>query len=344
MNRYNIKVIGVGGGGSNTIDYIAETTTSKISSYAINTDAQALQNSKADHAIHIGKVSTKGLGAGALPAVGRAAAEESTEELVKELEGADIVFVSAGMGGGTGTGAAPYIAAIAKQMGILTIGVVTKPFAFEGPSRMKMALEGIKQLENNSDVTIVIPNEKLIINYPDLFMEDAFTLPDNVLKTAIEAIIKVLESVSNFTVNVDLNTLRNLLVDKGLAVMGIGESKDENLTPIENMIEALKNGINSEILEISVHGAQEFVVMLTANTQYMTYEEFDVLGYELERVLGYNANIVTTINDNPEFAAHEKEVTVIATGYDNRDFVEQITQTEEKKEKPSFSENIFEGL
>ncbi len=341
MNRYNIKVVGVGGGGSNTIDFIKTTTTNNIYTYAINTDAQALTNSKADCTLHIGKVSTKGLGAGALPAVGREAAEESTEELIAELEGADIVFVAAGMGGGTGTGAAPYVAAIAKQMGILTIGVVTKPFKFEGPSRMRMALEGIKQLENNTDVTIVIPNEKLIINYPDLVMEDAFALPDQVLKTAIESIVNVLESVAAFTINIDLNALRSLLVDKGLAVMGIGESRDENLTSLENIECAIKSAINSDMLEISVHGAYEFVVMLTANLDYMTYEEMEFIGESLSNFLGYDVRIETTVDHQPELKSHEKIITLIATGYKNQEFVEQITKQEEK---PKFKENIFEGL
>ncbi len=330
MSRNNIKVVGVGGGGSNTIDYIVTTSTTDITTYAVNTDAQALANSKADKQIHIGKASTKGLGAGALPAVGRAAAEESSQELIRELEGAEIVFVSAGMGGGTGTGAAPYVAAIAKQLGILTIGVVTKPFRFEGPSRMKMALEGIKQLENNSDVTIVIPNEKLIQNFPDLLMEEAFSRPDNVLKTAIEAIVKVLESYSAFTSNIDLNTLRSLLTDKGLAVMGIGSSANEELSPQENIMAATEAAVNSDILEVSINGAQEFVIMLTANVDMMQYEDFEYAPAYLGHLLGYQATIVPTIDHDPSMKPHEFSVTIIATGYQDQEFVEQITQEEEK--------------
>ncbi len=330
MSRNNIKVVGVGGGGSNTIDYIVTTSSTDIITYAVNTDAQALANSKANKQIHIGKASTKGLGAGALPEVGRAAAEESSEELIRELEGADIVFVSAGMGGGTGTGAAPYVAAIAKSMGILTIGVVTKPFRFEGPSRMKMALQGIKQLENNSDVTIVIPNEKLIQNFPDLLMEEAFSRPDNVLKTAIEAIVKVLESVSTFTSNIDLNTLRSLLTDKGLAVMGIGNSANEELSPQENIVAATEAAVNSDILEISINGAQEFVIMLTANVELMQYEDFEYAPGYLAHILGYEATIVPTIDHDPNLKPHEFGVTIIATGYENQAFVEQITQEEDK--------------
>ncbi len=341
MNRNNIKVVGVGGGGSNTIDFIVTTSTNSIQTYAVNTDAQALANSKADKAIHIGQISTKGLGAGALPEVGRAAAEESQEELIRELQGADIVFVAAGMGGGTGTGAAPYVAAIAKQMGILTIGVVTKPFRFEGPSRMKMAREGIKQLESNSDVTIVIPNEKLIQNFPDLIMEEAFVRPDNVLKTAIDAIVFVLNSHAQFTSNVDLNTLRSLLTDKGLAVMGIGSSTDESLTPIENISQAIEEAINSDILEISVKGAHEFVVMITANIDYMEYEEFDAVGYKLQELIGYEANILTTVDHDENLKPYEKKITLIATGYDDKEFIDQITSHEDTQR---FTGNIFEGL
>ena len=194
MKNYNIKILGIGGGGSNTVDYIVNSNIfNNVETYAINTDAQALENSKADKKIHIGEILTKGLGAGAIPTIGKKAAEESVEQILEELRGADIVFIASGMGGGTGTGAAPYIAELSKKLGILTIGIVTKPFTFEGPSRMKMAVEGIKILEKVTDVTIVIPNEKLIEQHYDKYLEEAFKLPDEVLKQATEVIVTLLE-------------------------------------------------------------------------------------------------------------------------------------------------------
>ena len=341
MSRYNIKVLGVGGGGSNTIDYIIDSGMEKVTTYAVNTDAQALEQSKAQKKIHIGQVSTNGLGAGALPEVGRKAAEESTEELVNELRGADIVFVAAGMGGGTGTGAAPYIASIAKQMGILTIGIVTKPFKFEGPSRMEMAHEGLRQFDNASDITIVIPNEKLVQNHRDKFIEDAFVLPDDILKTAVEAIINVLESVSQFATNVDLNTLKNLLANKGLAVLGTGSSNDEDLTAVENVVQALKNAINSEILEISINGAHEFVILITANLDYLITEELDIAGQFLTNELGYSISVEIPLRHNPDFKEFERDITIIATGYEDKEFVEQITKA---PTKAKFDESIFVGI
>ncbi|MFV0425400.1 MAG: cell division protein FtsZ, partial [Bacilli bacterium] len=271
--NYKIKVFGIGGGGSNTTDFIIKSKLKGIETYSINTDAQALENANAEHKIHIGKELTKGLGAGALPEIGRKAAEESHEELALALEGADIVFIASGMGGGTGTGAAPYIAEISKSMGILTIAVVTKPFAFEGVSRMNMAIDGLKRLETQADVTIVIPNEKLIENHKDKYIEDAFVLPDDILKTAVDSIIRMLDAVSNVGVNVDLNTLKVALKDKGLAVMGIGESEASDLTPAENLQEALKKAVDSNILEISIKGATQFIVLIGGNIEYLTPSE-----------------------------------------------------------------------
>lgn len=341
MSIYNIKVIGVGGGGSNTIDYIMETGINGVQTYAVNTDAQALENSRADKKLHIGKVSTNGLGAGALPEIGRKAAEESAQEIINELHGADIVFVAAGMGGGTGTGAAPFIAGLAKKMGILTIGIVTKPFKFEGPSRMKMALDGLSEFENNSDVAVVIPNEKLIQNHRHLYIEDAFVLPDNILKTAIEAILNILDSVSGFTSNVDLNTLRSTLVEKGLAVMGVGDSNDQDLTPIENLMVALKNAINSEILEISVHGAREFIVLITANSLFMKMEDLNAVGEFLSNELGYEIKCTLPIRHRDDMNEYEREITLIATDYENREFVEKIINPEPVAK---FDDSLFVGL
>ncbi|MGL5020582.1 MAG: cell division protein FtsZ [Mycoplasmatales bacterium] len=341
MARYNIKVLGIGGGGSNTVDFLMSNNIPNIQTFAMNTDDQALKQSMADIKIRLGKETTKGLGAGALPEVGRRAAEETREDIEEQLKGAHIVFIAAGMGGGTGTGAAPFISGIAKELGILTIGVVTKPFNFEGPSRMKMALEGLKELENNTDITIVIPNEKLIINHKEKYMEDAFVLPDEVLQTAIVSIVDVLYSTSSVSANIDLNDLRTSLMGKGLAVMGIGASNDEELTGLENSQAALKNAIGSEILEISIHGARNFIIMLGSNPATFTFGEMEDLETTLEEELGYKINCVTTLKEEKKFSTFERTVTIIATDYENKEFVEQITEV--KKSEP-IGENFFSGL
>lgn len=330
MSINNIKVMGVGGGGSNTIDYISTSKVQNIETYAINTDAQALEHSKAKYKIHIGEVSTKGLGAGALPEIGRKAAEESKENLTKSLIGADIVFVAAGMGGGTGTGAAPYISKIAKDLGILTIGVVTKPFSFEGPSRMKMALDGLKKMQDSTDVTIVIPNEKLVSNHQDKFIEDAFVLPDDVLRTAIIAIIDLLENTSQLLSNVDLNQIKSTLSNKGLAVIGVGESKNTEISGIENTIEALIKAVRSDILEISVQGATEFIVQLAGDADEIAYGEIEKIGQVLANELNTEIGFLATIVHDPSLSGSERKITIIATGYENTDEVNKIVQEPER--------------
>ncbi len=341
MENYNIKIFGVGGGGSNTVDYIVDSgTLDFVKTYAVNTDAQALDNSKANKKIHIGQILTKGLGAGAIPTVGKKAAEESIEELVNELRGTDIVFIASGMGGGTGTGAAPYVAEISRKLGILTIGVVTKPFDFEGPSRMKMALEGIKELEKSTDVTIVIPNEKLIQNYNEMYIEEAFVLPDEVLRKAIETIVRMLDASSNVSLHIDLNTLRSTLKDQGLAVMGVGESNEKDLTIMENLIKALENAIDSNILEISVYGSKKIVLLIGGNINFITAaEEEEIINY-LKGILDYEYQIIIGYKDESDKDETYRSVTIIATGYDDPKLLNQITSNEKK----NYDSNLFLGL
>lgn len=341
MQNYNIKIFGVGGGGSNTVDYIVESNIfQNVKTYAVNTDAQALRNSKADKKIHIGKILTKGLGAGAIPTIGKKAAEESVEELVEELHGTDIVFVASGMGGGTGTGAAPYVAELSKKLGILTIAVVTKPFVFEGPSRMKMATDGIKTLDKATDVTIVIPNEKLIENHKDEYLEEAFKLPDEILKQATETIVRMLQSVSSVSSDIDLNTLRSILTDQGLAVMGIGESEDKAITPKENLLEALKNAIDSNILEISVYGAKMIVVLIGGNIDYVTPSENEEIINYLNNTLNYEYRILFGNKDEPEKEESYRSVTIVATGYDDMKLREKIISSPRRE----YDKNMFLGL
>lgn len=340
--NYKIKILGVGGGGSNTVDYIVDSgTIEDVETYAINTDAQALENSKAEKKIHIGKELTKGLGAGAIPSIGKKAAEESIDEIVAELRGADIVFIASGMGGGTGTGAAPFVAEISKKLGILTIAVVTKPFDFEGPTRMQMALDGIKALEKVTDVTIVIPNERLIENHDDKYIEDAFMLPDEVLKTATESIVQTLEATSTIGMNIDLNTLKNTLKEQGLAVMGIGESNNPELSEVENLIQAIDNAVDSNILEISIYGAKKILLLVGGNLNYLTPRQIQEVNDYLYSVLNYEFQIATGFKDYPEAEQFYRSITLIATGYDDPELTEKIV-TNSKNSKPSA--NLFVGL
>ncbi len=312
----NIKVLGIGGGGSNTADFIIKNKMEGIKTYSINTDAQALDQSKADVKIHIGKTLTKGLGAGAIPEIGRSAAEESRDEIIEHLQGADIAFVASGMGGGTGTGAAPYIASLAKELGILTIAIVTKPFAFEGRTRMEKAIEGIARLNDVADITVVIPNQKLIEEHEDKYIEDAFTIPDDVLRVAVESLIRVLDSNSQVGQSIDLNALIYTLTDKGLAVMGIGESKNQELTVEQNLLAALDAATSSNILDVSIRGAKQFIVLLGGDLETITPYEEILIRENLVAKLGYDDfQVIVTFRDQEESEEYERSITLIATGY-----------------------------
>lgn len=323
-----IKVLGIGGGGSNTADFIIKNNMKDIQTYSINTDNQALMQSKAETKIHIGKTLTKGLGAGAIPEIGRAAAEESREEIINHIKDADIVFVASGMGGGTGTGAAPYIASLAKELDILTIAIVTKPFAFEGRSRMEKAVEGISKLNDIADITVVIPNQKLIEEHEEKYIEEAFAIPDDVLRVAVESLIRMLDSNSQVGQSIDLNALINTLTDRGLAVMGIGESKDEELTVEENLANALNLATSSNILDISIKGAKQFLILLGGDIQNITAGENDLIREQLVSKLGYDDfQMIVTYRDEEEAEEYERSITLIATGYANNS-AENVLDTE----------------
>ncbi len=312
----NIKVLGIGGGGSNTADFIIKNNMKGIETYSINTDAQALDQSSAGTKIHIGKTLTKGLGAGAIPEIGRSAAEESREELIAAIDGADIVFVASGMGGGTGTGAAPYIASIAKDLGILTIAIVTKPFAFEGRTRMEKAIEGISKLNDIADITVVIPNQKLIEEHEDKYIEDAFAIPDDVLRIAVESLIRMLDSNSQVGQSIDLNALIATLTDRGLAVMGIGESKDSELTVEENLRQAVDVATTSNILDVSIRGAKQFIVLLGGDMETIMAGENEMIHQQLIEKLGYDDfQMIVTYRDEEEAEEYARSITLIATGY-----------------------------
>lgn len=303
-----IKVIGVGGGGGNAIDRMIENDVKGVTFVAINTDSQVLKLSKADERLQIGKKLTRGLGAGAKPEVGKEAAIESLPEIEQILDGCDMIFITAGMGGGTGTGAAAIIAEASKKRGILTIGIVTKPFAFEGPVRMQYALEGIDILKPHVDTLIVIPNERLLlISGPETQLLDAFRESDRVLRQGVQGISDLI----NFAglINVDFADVRTVMENKGSALMGIGMARGEN-----RAVQAARNAIHSELLEMSIDGATDAIVNITSGTNITLFETQEALS-EIRNAADKNLNVIYGTTVNNDFG-DEMIVTVIATGYE----------------------------
>ena len=308
-NAAKIIVIGVGGAGNNAVNRMIDTNTSGVEFIAVNTDRQALQMCKAPTGIQIGEKLTKGLGAGAKPEIGEKAAEESEEEIANAIQGADMVFVTCGMGGGTGTGAAPVIARIAKGMGILTVGVVTKPFRFEGRVRMQNALNGIERLKENVDTLIVIPNDKLLeIVDRRTSMPDALRRADEVLQQAVQGITDLISVPA--LINLDFADVQTVMQDKGIAHIGIGRAKGD-----DKAIEAVKLAASSPLLETTILGASHVIINVSGDIGLM--EVYDAANYITELV-GEEANIIfgamydDTIQD-------EVTITVIATGLEEPD-------------------------
>ena len=307
-NDVVIKVIGIGGGGNNAVNRMISEGVRGIEFISVNTDSQALLSSMAHKQIQIGEKLTRGLGAGAKPEVGKDAAKESRTQIVEELEGTDIVFVTAGMGGGTGTGAAPIIAKIAKELGILTIGVVTKPFAFEGRIRMKNADEGIKNLEESVDTLITVPNDKLLqIVHQNTTMMEAFSMADNVLKQGIQSISDLIKMPG--LINLDFADVTSIMKDKGLAHMGIGTASGEN-----RAIEAAKEAIQSPLLETSIKGAKG-VLLNVAGGANLTLFEANAASSLVTESCDPEANIIfgTSIRED---LGEDITITVIATGFE----------------------------
>ena len=303
-----IKVIGVGGGGGNAINRMIENDVKGVEFVAMNTDAQVLKVSKAETRVQLGKYLTRGLGAGAKKEVGKKAAEESIEEIEEVLKNADMVFITAGMGGGTGTGAAPIIAKRAKEMGCLTIGIVTKPFAFEGPARMQAAIYGLEELKPHVDTLIVIPNERLLaISGPTTQLLDAFRESDNVLRQGVQGIAEIIAIPG--LINVDFADVRTVMENKGTALMGIGIASGEN-----RAIEAARKAIHSKLLEVSIDGATDAIVNITSGTNITLFETEQALS-EIRNATDRDLNIIygTTVNQDLD---DEMIVTVIATGYE----------------------------
>lgn len=302
-----IIVIGVGGAGNNAVNRMVEESIGGVEFVGVNTDKQALTMSKAPTVLQIGEKLTKGLGAGAKPEVGEKAAEESVEEIRQLMEGADMVFVTCGMGGGTGTGAAPVVAGIAKEMGILTVGVVTKPFRFEAKTRMSNALMGIDKLKQNVDTLIVIPNDKLLeIVDRRTTMPEALKKADEVLQQAVQGITDLINLPA--LINLDFADVQTVMTDKGIAHIGIGEAKGD-----DKALEAVQQAVSSPLLETTIQGASHVIINISGDISLM--DANDAASY-VQNLSGENANIIfgAMYDDS---VTDTCRITVIATGLDD---------------------------
>lgn len=302
-----IKVVGIGGGGGNAIEHMMAESIEGVEFICANTDAQALQRSSARTVIQLGEEITKGLGAGANPDIGRQAAEENRDRIREALEGTDMVFLTAGMGGGTGTGAAPIVAEIAKELGILTVAVVTKPFAFEGRKRMRIAEDGIKSLSKYVDSLITIPNNKLLsVLGKNISLLNAFKAANNVLRGAVQGIADLITRPG--LINVDFADVRTVMSEMGMAMMGTGIGTGENRAR-----EAAEAAISSPLLEdVDITGARGVLVNITAGTD-MSIGEFEAVGDAIKGFTSENATVVVGTVIDPDMA-EEMRVTIVVTG------------------------------
>ncbi len=302
-----IKVIGVGGGGGNAVEHMVCQTIEGVEFITSNTDSQALRNSSANVTVQLGADVTKGLGAGANPEIGRRSAEEDRETIKQTLQGADMVFIAAGMGGGTGTGAAPVVAEVAKEMGILTVAVVTKPFPFEGKKRMNYAEQGIEFLSKNVDSLITIPNEKLLkVLGPGTSLLDAFKAANNVLLGAVQGIAELITRPG--LINVDFADVRTVMSEMGTAMMGSGIASGEDRAE-----EAAEAAISSPLLEdVDLAGARGILVNITAGMD-ISIDEFETVGNAVKAFASENATVVVGAVIDAEMT-EDLRVTVVATG------------------------------
>ncbi|MEG2337517.1 MAG: cell division protein FtsZ [Clostridium sp.] len=336
-NGAQIKVVGCGGGGNNAVNRMIEAELQGIEFISINTDKQALFLSKAGQKIQIGDKLTRGLGAGANPEIGEKAAQESREEIIQALKGADLVFITAGMGGGTGTGAAPVVAEIAKEMGILTVGVVTKPFAFEGRRRMVHADDGIRKLKEKVDTLVIIPNDRLLqVVDKKTPMTEAFRVADDILKQGVQGISDLI--VVPGLINLDFADVTTIMKDRGLAHMGIGYAGGDN-----RAVDATMNAISSPLLETTINGATGVLLSIAGGSELSLFEATEAAD-KVREAADPDANIIFgAVID--ESLGEEVRVTVIATGFEAakpavQEVVEEVavTQAEEAKVKPKAPE------
>lgn len=308
-NLAKIKVVGVGGGGGNALNNMIQNyDISGVEFIAVNTDAQALANSNAEIKLRVGEETTRGLGSGGNPEVGKKAAEESIDMLHENLAGADMIFVTAGMGGGTGTGAAPIIAGIGKNLGALTVAIVTKPFEFEGRRRMDTALKGIDELKDKVDTLIVVPNQRLIDTMErNLTFLEAMKQADDVLSHAVKSISQLITQAG--LINVDFADVRSVMTDAGTALMGMGQAKGE-----DRATQAAKAAVSSPLLEVSVEGATGVLFNIIAGQDLAMYE-IDEAAKQISNAVSPNANIIfgAIIDEN---LGDELQITVLATGFE----------------------------
>ena len=343
-NMAHIKVIGVGGGGNNAVDRMIEDKLDGVEFISVNTDSQALVKSKSEMKIQIGEKLTKGLGAGGNPDIGAKSAEETHEEIAQALKGADMIFITAGMGGGTGTGAAPKIAEISKEMGILTVGVVTKPFNFEGKKRMLNAERGVAELKQNVDTLVIIPNQRLLsVIDKKTTLTEAFRKADEVLRQGVQGIADLISNPG--VINLDFADVRTIMADKGIAHMGIGRASGENKAEV-----AAKAAIQSPLLETTIEGAKSVLINFSGDMN-LGLLETEQAAELIRESLDPEAEIIfgTTINEDLE---DEVIVTVIATGLEGESRPslekererkkaikkEEISREEETKEQSSVQE------
>ena len=317
----NIKVVGAGGGGNNAVNRMVVSGLRGVEFVAMNTDAQALSASKATQKVQLGAKLTKGRGAGADPEIGQRAAEESRDEIAAALKGCQMVFITAGMGGGTGTGSAPIIAEIAKEQGILTVGIVTKPFAFEGRRKMNTAQQGISNLLKNVDSLIVIPNDRLkYVSDEKITLVNAFEIADNVLKQGVESISELI-NVTSF-INLDFADVRAIMKDAGYAHMGVGKACGENKSA-----EAAHAAIQSPLLETSISNARGVIISITSS-QDIGLEEVEEAASLITSAAHPDANIIWGVAFDPNLV-DELHVTVVATGFDDKPQAEVKSRTSE---------------
>lgn len=328
-----IIVIGVGGAGNNAVNRMIDEQIGGVEFIGINTDRQALQLCKAERTIQIGEKLTKGLGAGAKPEVGEKAAEESIEDIKDAIQGADMVFVTCGMGGGTGTGGAPVVAKLAKDMGILTVGVVTKPFKFEAKTRMNNAVSGIQKLKESVDTLIVIPNDKLLeIVDRRTSMPDALKKADEVLQQAVQGITDLINLPA--LINLDFADVQTVMTDKGIAHIGIGSGKGD-----EKALDAVKQAVASPLLETTIVGASHVIINISGDISLM--DANDAASY-VQDMAGDEANIIFGAMYDDTYT-DEATITVIATGLDEKSPTKVLPKSSFSKMPSSMSKQNFEG-
>ncbi len=323
VNPTNIKVVGVGGGGGNAVNRMIKSGLSGVEFWLMNTDLQVLEYGQTKNKIQLGIKSTEGLGAGGDPSVGEKAAEEAQQEITEALDGADMVFITAGMGGGTGTGAAPIVAKIAKELGILTIAVVTKPFSWEGRKRQNQANQGLEKLRESVDAVIVVPNDKLLqVVDRQVSLTESFLIVDEVLLRGVQGISDIITIPG--MINVDFADVKSVMQGSGSALMGIGRAQGEG-----RAVKAAEIAINSQLLESSINGATGVIVNITGGPD-MTLHEISDAANIIHDAVTEDATVIigTAVNENIQ---NEINVTVIATGFEVKKNMDQLTKADVKQ-------------